>query len=82
MFVPGSDATAFTQIAKAAGQGQIAKSCSAALLLANDVINMIGGKSDGSGDTTVFAAIICCFRNLSSKDNGDVRFTHAFIKRL
>ena len=81
VLVPGGDATALAQVAKPAGQGEIAENGVPALLFTDDVIDVVTSESDGFGHAAVFATIVCCFLDLPAKNYGDVSFAHAFIKR-
>lgn len=78
-FVPGSDAAALAQVAKSAGEGEVAEGGFAALLFADDVVDVVAGEGYGLGNTTILAAIIGCFGDLAAKDDGNVGLTHKAI---
>jgi hypothetical protein len=82
VFMPGSNTAPFTEVTEAAGKREVYKSSGASLFFTDDVINVIGSEGDSLGHTAVFAAIIGCFGDLPAKNNGDVSFTHAFMRRL
>lgn len=76
-----SNTAALTQVTEPAGEGQVTIHCFAALLLADDVVDMIGGKGNRTGYLAVFTAVVGSFLYLPPQDYGNVGFAHAFINR-
>ena len=79
--MPGSNATSFTQVTEAAGEREINKSSGATLFFTDDVVDVVSREGDCLGYTAIFATIVGRFGDLPAKNNGDVSFTHAFMRR-